>query len=231
MDRSSTHWESAAATRWGRYITEVERRAVDRADALAGPRTEALDVGCEGGRWAERLSRNGWSLTCLDVDADALAACAARCPDARCIQVRPTDTRFPVADAATGLLACIEVHPVTHAAWFPAEVVRVLRPGGVLVTVAWNRMSARGLAAEAVSRLRTGAGHDYYGTSYRRWRAGLVDAGIEILSEEGLCWMPFGRRSDSPLVPAAVALERILGLGRRPRLSPWVVVVARRPAR
>lgn len=229
-DGAPTRWERTAGSRWGSYITAAEERALREASRLAGPPGHAVDVGCEGGRWAGLLVALGWSMTCTDVDPDTLATCARRIPEATCLQVSPADERLPLADASVRLASCMEVHPVAHSAWFAPEMLRVLEPGGLVVTVVWNRASARGWVADRLSRFRDGRPHEYYGDgTYRSWRARTVEQGLEIVDERGLCWFPFGRASDSRLVPAAVRVERAIRLHRLPALSPWVVVTARRP--
>jgi hypothetical protein len=45
----------------GRYLTEVERRALVQASELASPPGIALEVGCDGGRWSILLRQLGWS--------------------------------------------------------------------------------------------------------------------------------------------------------------------------
>lgn len=216
-------WEDVARTRWGRYITASEATAVRAAAAAVGRPGHALDVGCGGGRWTRLLLDEGWSVTATDVDPAAIAICAARNPEADCRTVGAGEARFPTADETVDLLVCIEVVGVTSARWFAAEGARVLAPQGRLVTVVWNRCSLRGGWAAAWSRLR-GERHPYYTASYRQWRRRLRRAGLEVESARGLCWFPFGRASHSRLVPAAAALERMLGLARLPSLSPWVLV-------
>jgi SAM-dependent methyltransferase len=164
----------------------------------------------------------------LDVDPGAIRQCKDRNPDARCLVVDAHDEKLPVADGSASLVICIEVLPVVHASWFPREARRVLIPGGRLVAVVWNRHSLRGLAADLSSRLRAGNPHPHYGTSYRNWRARLRREGFSIDSELGLCWFPFGRCSESALVPICTIAERRLGLSRLPLASPWVLATASR---
>jgi SAM-dependent methyltransferase len=228
----TTRWERVGGTtRWGRYLSSHEEAALRWADEFAGPRGCALDIGCEGGRWARLLTERGWEMTCTDTDREALEVCAARLPSARCIVVDPDRPELPVPDDSQGLVSCIEVHPVAMSEWFPAEVSRVLRPGGVLVTVAWNRASLRGIVADLLERRRNGRRHPFYGRTYRAWRRDLLAHDFRILRAQGLAWAPFSRTSNSPAVPIATAVERALGLRRLPVLSPWVLVVAQyRPA-
>ncbi|GDY32047.1 class I SAM-dependent methyltransferase [Gandjariella thermophila] len=224
-----TYWERVATSRWGSYITAEEDRAIRWASEMAGNPRHALEIGCDGGRWARMLSQEGWSVTCTDVAEEAIKLCADRVPDARCIKVDPADTFLPAEDASTSLVLCIEVLAVVGSDWFHKEVVRVLAPGGMLVATTWNRNSARGVAANLASRWRRRGPHSFYRTRYTAWRRQLLAAGLEVQSELGLCWFPFGRSSNSPLVPIAAMTEKRLGLARMPALSPWVLVTARKP--
>jgi hypothetical protein len=69
---------------------------------------------------------------------------------------------------------------------------------------------------------------EVYAFSYGALRRSFCRAGFEIAYEEGLCWGPFGRASNSPLIPAFAKLERVLGLRRLTTLSPWVTFIARK---
>lgn len=224
-----TYWEQVAAhSRWGSYLTAAEERAVRRATRTAeGPR-RALDIGCDGGRWAQLLAGLGWDIICTDVDPARVALCAQRLPHARVVQVDPSDRSLPCPDRSMSLVLCIEVVDVAASDWFANEAARVLSPGGKLVAVTWNRRSARGFAAAAIHGLRHGASHRFYRQSYGPWRRQLERAGFDVQHEQGMCWFPFGRGSNSPMVTLAVALESFLRLGRLPSLSPWVLVTARR---
>ena len=220
------YWDDVAAQRWGQYISEVETAAIDDAQRAAPEPRRALDVGCGTGRWTRLLLDRGWAVTGLDVSDDTLSVYAERNPDAEALQVPMDNRTLPAADRAVSLVICIEVRAVAHSDWFLQEAHRVLAPGGRLVTVVWNRWSLRGLATDAASRLRRRGPHDFYRTSYRSWRNGLRVAGFHETAETGLCWFPFGRASDSRLVPVATAVERGLRLDRLPSLSPWVLVTA-----
>jgi SAM-dependent methyltransferase len=176
------------------------------------------------------LTELGWSITCTDIDGEMVALCGARLPAARCLVADPDATSLPFADRCLALVLCIEVQPVVQSEWFPGEVARVLRPGGELVGVTWNRWSARGLVSDMASRLRGRGPHPFYGQSYRACRRRFETAGLELIEERGLCWFPFSRASNSPLVPVAVAIEEWLQLPRLTSLSPWIVFAAPRSA-
>lgn len=227
---SRTYWERVAETRWGRYITELERAAVlDATRGVAPADRQVLDVGCDGGRWSRVLVDEGWSVTAIDVLDEAVRTCRERIPEARVQRVWPGATTLPCADGSLSLIICIEVADVIFSDWFAAEVVRCLRPGGRVVASTWNVASVRGAVSRAVTKLRGHGEHDVYHTSYARWRRAWVRTGLRVIAERGLCWFPFGRSSDSRLIPSAVALERLLRLDSLVSLSPWVVVTATKP--
>ena len=225
-----TRWEAVGSTTWGSYISGIERDAIINAQSLAGPPANALDIGCEGGRWSALLDELGWSMTCVDVDETVLGVCQRRLPSARCVLAPPDATSLDCASGSVQLLLCIEVQPVVQSEWFFDEAARVLAPGGLMVAVTWNSASIRGAAATALNRLRLQGSHPFYRHAYRSWRRALVEHGFDILTERGLCWFPFARSSDSRLVPFIARLEQRLGLAKLPGLSPWIVVTAKRVA-
>ena len=103
------------------YITGIEKHAILLGQELAGPPTTAFEAGCDGGRWSKMLADLGWEMTCTDVNADALAVCRKRMPDARCIVAKPEDAGLAAEPDSTQLLLCIEVPPVIQADWFIPE--------------------------------------------------------------------------------------------------------------
>ena len=219
-----TFWETAADTRWGNYITEIERTALLAAHAAFPKPGAGLEVGCEGGRWSRMLADLGWQMTATDVDAAVLDVCQARNPSVHCVLVSPDDQQFPVGPASVDLLLCLEVPPVVNQSWFFAEAARVVKPGGKLVGNLNNLLSWRGAAVKLKSTL--GRRRQFYATTYPAFRRSLRAHGFTIDAAQGCCWPPFGRHSDSRLVPLATGLEQTFGLQRLPSISPWVVYTA-----
>ena len=221
-----TSWEAAARSVWGAYMTNVEHRALRDGSELAGPPTIALEVGCDGGRWSMLLHDWGWENVCTDIVPAAIERARRRLPSANCILVSPSDERLPVEDGSIGLLLVCEVPQVTEAAWFPGEALRVLRRGGLLVFSHHNSHSYRGLAYRVACRFQSlWSGtrlkpYYYHGPSYRKLRRRLVHLGFEFVREEGFCWFPFGRRSNSPLIAPAVRSESLLGSPAWPPSAP-----------
>ncbi len=235
VTEGGTHWvERIRNSRWGRYITERETRMLEAELAGTEP-GRALDVGCGSGEWSALLHARGWDVVCTDVDAASLAHCQSRLPSARCIQVSPEDQTLPVDNGEVQLLLVLEVNDVVESEWFVPEAARVLSPGGLLMCTYWNPTSLRGAAYRVAAKVRPNRATNgvkrfqnfYRGPTYRSFRRDLRAAGFELLEEEGICWFPFTRQSDSPLIPAAVAVESALGLRKLPALSPWVLCAAR----
>lgn len=223
-----TFWERAAETRWGRYLTSAEKAALETAASSVRPGT-SLEIGCDGGRWSQLLGALGWSTICVDVREEAVELCRLRIPSARCLLVKPDDSSFPVADSSVNLLLVYEVPHVTTSPWFAAEAARVLEPGGMLVCTVSNPASIRAAAYRAwmlVSEARRRVSI-YDGPPFRHVQRDLEAHGFNLLLKEGLGWAPFGRRSESRLIPFFTWLEQVLGLRRLVRFSPFVVVVAR----
>ena len=226
----TTYWERVALTKWGRYLTKLEKQAVLKGSSLAARRRTALEIGCEGGRWSTLLSKEGWNLICTDINNDMLEVCKRRIPTAQCVLVKVTDTTIPSGTGTIDLLLCMEVPQVAESEWFIDEAFRVLTSGGVLVAAVMNSFSYRAilhrLLREIVTKTPRTIGN--YQVSYQALRSRLVRKGFTLINEQGCCWFPFARDSNSALIPFFVAFERYLGLRHLASLSPWIVFVAQK---
>jgi SAM-dependent methyltransferase len=221
-----TFWEKVGNTRWGAYTTEIARLAILRGHHIAARPTVALEIGCEGGRWSSLLANLGWSMICVDTDAEVLKLCQKRIPSANCILANPSDDKVRCESDSIDLLLCVEVGPVIQSDWFIEEGLRVLRNDGVIVGVFWNLLSLRGLFGHA--RAAFAGDFDFYKIPYPSWKRKLSNRGFRILYEEGYCWFPFSRASNSALVPYFTLLEKVLGLRKLIFFSPWVVFIAQK---
>jgi SAM-dependent methyltransferase len=232
---SQTFYEQLAATTWGRYLTGVEDETIEVARGILDTPTNALELGCEAGRRAVRLAQQGWQMTCVDINDEALKICQQRIPDARCVLAKPSDKNIPAADHSVKLLLCIEVEVVLVSDWFLAEAHRVLAHGGCLVSTMTNRMSYRTLLHQVLETFKPRSSDDSHGSpnyrlTYAGYKKALAKAGFETRYAVGCCWFPFHRNSNSALVPVVTAIERGLGLRRLTSLSPWVVSIAQNSA-
>lgn len=231
MNNASSEWELiGSSTRYGRYASEIEKKAILKANAFIKEPTIALDIGCEGGRWSKLLADTGWNLICTDIDQNSLALCQKRIPTATCKLVGPEDATLPCTTESVKLALCVEVPQVIGAGWFIDEAFRVLQKGGLIAGVFWNRSSWRGLLYHSVPALRVkGSGQWYwFPQPYAVWRKQLCARGFTMVNEEGYGWPPFRRNSDSPIVPIATHIEHLLGLRKLARLSPLVTFIAQK---
>ena len=97
-----------------------------------------------------------------------------------------------------------------------AECRRVLRPQGSLVLSFGNRSSLK-------SRLRGLRGKSNlhaYGAVARYSKK----LGFRLVAKKGYNWLPFGRMSESQLIPLLARTERMFGLRSLAGVSPWVVM-------
>jgi SAM-dependent methyltransferase len=223
-----TYWDKVNYAKWGQYLLRIERASILKAHALAGRPATAIDIGCGSGNWSELLSTLGWQLVCIDVDQQSLDTCKIRTPGAACILADPSANVITAESNSARLLLCVEVEIILQD-WFQAEVLRVLADGGIFVGVCWNRSSLRGLAWRLKHFPKNAHSKPaYYQLQYASWRSKLVRAGFEFLHEEGFCWPPFQRSSNSFLIPAFAKMERLLLLNRWIRCSPWIAFIARK---
>jgi SAM-dependent methyltransferase len=226
-----TYWDSVAMTQWGKYLIDVEKKFVLKAHQMAKHPGKGLDWGCGSGRWSKMLVEMGWQMTCVDADEDSLEICRRNVPAAAHILAESSARGLGLSAQSHNLLMCIEVGPVIESDWFLSEAGRLLKPGGVLVCVWWNKLSWRGLACRLKYRL-TGskdAAH-FYNFSFSHQKRELRKAGFELRAADGFCWGPFGRNSDSKWIPFCIRLERLLLLNRCVAFSPWSIIIAKKTA-
>ncbi len=221
-------WEDLmAGTAFGRYADRIERMMILHALSQFSEPGVLLDVGCEGGRQSHVFASKGWQIIAADVDATALEICRKRIPHAVCRLVSPDGRRLPVEDESVNLVLCIEVGPVIHQPWIAAEFKRVLRSGGRVVGVCWNRRSWRGYFYHSAPALRNGGSTPLYGypIRYRDFRQQMTRNGFRFEKECGYAWGPFRRTSDSPLVNSWAIFERYSGLQNFISISPMIAFV------
>ena len=201
----------------------VEASVYRRAGVvLDGP---VLDLGCGDGRAARLLQSLGVvTAPPLGLDMDAADLASASRERAHRGLLRGDAHRLPLADASlagvfdNGVVCCIPAGAPPAV----AEVVRVLRPGGVFaMTVATDRFDevlglgrliarfAPGLAARYCRRLNARMSH-YTRHSPEAWRALLTDHGLEVVHGEPF----FGRRAGALWNLATLQVMRLWSASR-----------------
>jgi SAM-dependent methyltransferase len=228
---SELSWEKIMShTRYGRYADGVESSMVNYVlDHCPTPGT-LLDVGCEGGRRSTPFADRGWQVIAMDPDPRALAVCQARIPGARCVLPSSDSRQLPADNASVDAILCIEVGQVIHAAWAAQEFARVLKPGGRLVAVCWNRTSWRGFLYHHASFLRAAGSLSIVGfpIKFKSFRQEMNRHGFQFERELGFAWGPFRRMSDSSWVDLWVPFERFSGLQQLVSVAPMVAFVAQK---
>jgi len=222
-------WERLMAqTRYGRYAHSVESKMVWNVLERSLEPGVLLDVGCEGGRWAKVFADRGWQIIATDVDARSLRVCKSRIPNSHCILSDPGARQLPAEDNSIDVALCIEVGPVIHTDWAVSEFARILRLGGSLVGVCWNRRSWRGFLYHNVRVLRRSGSNALVGypIAYKDFRRQMVEHGFRFARELGYAWVPFRRTSNSILLNPLTAIERFSGLQHFVSSAPMVAFVS-----
>jgi len=222
-------WQNVALTRMGAYATSVEEAFLDES-LRTRPGGIVLDVGSAGGRLEHVLTRHADHVIATDLDRDEVYA-MANDPKLTPAIVGPLPV-LPLRDGAIDTVVAIQAPAASDEAWFREECRRVLRPGGAVLVTLYNARSYKGLLTRLRRRLRRSSAPAWEGLYYqlsssehlRRWRAD----GFRPVRLRGYYWAPLGRQSESTLVAAGAALERVLGLRGLISVSPVVLVELRR---
>jgi 23S rRNA (guanine745-N1)-methyltransferase len=176
----------AARRRWieaGLVDPLVQELARSVARLVVAPRPAIVDLGCgDGSLLVRALDREAVELCGIDLSRDAIRQAARAWPDATWI-VANADRRLPVADGAADLVLSL------FGRRNPAEVSRILRPGGALVVAIPGpddlielraAVQGRALSIDRVARTVDAIGEAFEpcGRSALRWNATLDAAGV-----------------------------------------------------
>jgi ubiquinone/menaquinone biosynthesis C-methylase UbiE len=219
------HWDKYRDTTMGQYLLRQEQAFLNRYLKNGREPQRILDVGCGSGRMTLPLYGRGFRVTGIDMNSVALSTLRQLSDDVPIVMgdalsLPFTDGSFELA-VTTQFIDYVPYRPALHEFW------RVLSPGGLLVFDALNRDSYRWFA-KIVSRRRLAL--PSANLSYRELLGALVDSGFSIESIRGYNWVPFPRTSNSRLVNVAELGERLLLLPQLSRISPKVLIAARKEA-
>ncbi|MBF2096756.1 MAG: methyltransferase domain-containing protein [Gloeomargaritaceae cyanobacterium C42_A2020_066] len=108
--------------------------------------TRVLDVGCGIGGSSRILAQTyGFEVTGVTISPEQVRRAQALTPPGITARFQQGDAlSLPFAEASFDVVWCIEAGPhMPDKAQFAKELLRVLRPGGVLVVADWNQRDAR----------------------------------------------------------------------------------------
>ena len=229
-----TYYEKIAKTRWVKYITNIEKKVLLKANNLAKRPTKVLDIGCDGGRWSKLLSDIGWNPICIDINKNSLEICKKRIPKSRCILVDKNQTKYPFSSRSIKLILCIEVLVyIPDKEKFIDEAFRLLSSEGLFIGTISNSFSIRRffywfLSLFDIQRREFRIKNTAYKINYSKFRRKILNKEFKIIYEEGFCWLPFSRQSNFFLIPYLVKIEKYMGLRKWIRFSPWIIFIAQK---
>ena len=212
-----THWERAAKTRMGKYLTKIEARFVQHCLDFTRLQT-IMDIGAEAGRFSQ-LNLNVQTIS-IDIDKHSLKRLRNKIPSSHVIQA---DARhIPIKNETFDAITMIEVLDyIPELQEVFQEAHRTLKTETSLIVSFGNKSSLK-------ARLRQLSGRSYL-HSYDKVIEALSETELTVKKKMGYNWLPFGRMSQSFLISPLEKLEHIFGLRKIPSVSPWVLVHAVKP--
>jgi ubiquinone/menaquinone biosynthesis C-methylase UbiE len=211
-----THWEKAAKTRMGKYLTQVETNFIlnniDPSQANA-----IMDVGAEAGRFSRFSKNTNTETISTDIDSTGLKRLKIMARNTNVIQADARKT--PLKDETLDAIIMIEVLDyIPELDQALAECYRTLKPNASLILSFGNKSSLK-------AKLREISGKSYQ-HSYQKVIKTLAETGFSIKKKTGYNWLLFGRMSENRMIPIIAKMERFFGFRRIPSLSPWVIIHA-----
>jgi ubiquinone/menaquinone biosynthesis C-methylase UbiE len=213
---AETHWEQAAKTRMGKYLTQIETIFIQNSINLSQTET-IMDVGAEAGRFSQFSKTSATETISIDIDKYGLKRLKHKAENTNGIQAdaRKTPLKNEVFDAIF-TIEVLDYIPELHQAL--AECRRTLKPNASLILSFGNKSSLK-------AKLRELSGKSYQ-HSYRKVIQTLAETGFQVKKKTGYNWLLFGRMSENRLIPVLATMERVFGFRKIPSLSPWVIVHA-----
>jgi len=203
----------------GRYLTKIETDFILEAINLSKCKF-IMDVGAEAGRFSLLATKNKVGVIGIDIDSYGLKRLKMKNKKVNVVlaDARKIPLREKVLDAAF----MIEVLDyITELEIALSECYNALKPGGSLVLSFGNNSSLK-------SKLRK-LHRKTYPHSYRKVLHSLDKIGFKTERKMGYNWLPFNRVSQNPFIPFLAIIEKLFGLRKICRFSPWVLVHVVKP--
>jgi ubiquinone/menaquinone biosynthesis C-methylase UbiE len=211
-----THWEMAAKTRMGKYLTLIESNFIFNSVGNSEMHI-IMDVGAEAGRFS--LLAAGKSAVVIGIDIDNYSLNRLRRKNKEISLIQADARNIPLCENlfdAVFMIQVLDYIPELDDTF--RECHRTLKPGAPFFFSFGNSSSLK-------SVIRKFRGKSYMHSCGEVLRV-LAQMGFSVKKKMGYSWLPFGRTSESKFVPILSGMERILGLRKLPSLSPWVIIYA-----
>ncbi len=204
-------------------MSRREYAFVRRALAAGGVPPELLDLGCGSGAVGRALGDVAHRSVGLDISHEALVTYRRRAPAAWL--ARADSRRLPFRCASFDCVLALQTLDYVELETFLEQCRRVLRPGGLLIFDALNRRGYKWHLKNRVGRALDLPSADL---DYRQVARTAGAHGFVIEAVRGYSWPPFTRNSNNRFVALADRVESLLRLDRLYRISPKIIVAARK---
>jgi ubiquinone/menaquinone biosynthesis C-methylase UbiE len=216
IEIEETYWEKKnRTTKMGIYITNIEMKFIFDSNNLKEGGL-VVDVGANAGRFSLPAAEI-MTVVAIDLDLNALKRLRFRNNN---INIIVADARFiPLKNSVADNVIMIELLDCIMASDAPiSECSRILKDKGVIFLSFGNKSSIKG-------KMKSFFGKPYF-HSYKEILGVLQIEKFKIIRKLGFNWLPFNRVSNNSLVPLFALFERIFGLHKFARFSPWVIIQA-----
>ena len=218
---AETHWEFAAKTKMGKYLTNLETDFISKSIELSQSNIRVMDVGAEAGGFSLLAANSKAIVVSVDVSSYALKRLKLKNKEVNIIQA---DARhLPLRDTLFDVIFMIEVLDyIPQLDQALSECKRTLKTNASSILSFGNKSSLK-------AKLKAMQGKSYR-HSYKEVMQCLSKTGFLVKKKTGYSWLPFGRTSQSGVVPFLARFERFFGLRRVVRFSPWVIIHVTNPS-
>jgi len=203
----------------GTYLTNIEKdfflKTINFLECNL-----VCDVGAGAGKFSLLAAQRNVDVIAIDIDSHGLRRLRSKnklvnvvLADAKSIPLRAN-----VINAAF-MMEVLDYIPELETVL--VECSRILKSGGSLVFSFGNKASLK----SNLRQLR----RKHYMHSYRKVVQSLNKAGLLVVKKEGFNWLPFNRTSENSFIPLLARIEKLFGLRKICRFSPWVLICAVKP--
>jgi ubiquinone/menaquinone biosynthesis C-methylase UbiE len=218
---AETHWEFAAKTKMGEYLTNLETDFISKSIDLSQSNIRVMDVGAEAGRFSLLAANSKAFVVSVDVNSYALKRLKLKNKEVNIIQADAK--HLPLRDTLFDVVFMIEVLDyIPQLDQALSECKRTLKSNASSILSFGNKSSLK-------AKLKAMQGKSYR-HSYKEVMQCLSKTGFLVKKKTGYSWLPFGRTSQSGVVPFLALFERFFGLRRVVRFSPWVIIHVTNPS-